>query len=115
MNIIFGNSTDLVTKYTKLELDTIYVEDTGEVITAYGIIETIPLQEFPRVEANMKNHDMLLKQYRLRNWDYCVTAINALMGSWNGELDSFYTELMNRIENLKQNPPGPEWNGMLIK
>lgn len=116
MNIIFGNAVNLVShNYTKLELDTIQLSSTGESITAYGVIESIPMAEFPRVESNARNHAMLMKQYRMQNWGYCEQAINALMGAWNGELDSFYSNLMTRIEKFKESPPPADWDGRIIK
>jgi hypothetical protein len=40
-------------------------------------------------------------------------AIQGLTGKWNGELDSFYSNLLQRVENCQTNPPGEEWTGFI--
>jgi len=112
MNIIFSDAADSVANnYTKLELDTIQVAD--KTITAYCLVEHIPLAEFPMVEHNKKNHATLIEQYQQRNWNYCIQAIETLLGKWDGEVDTFYNELQTRIEEFKQNPPPDNWNGVI--
>ena len=41
--------------------------------------------------------------------------MEGLMGKWNGELDSFYTDLLKRVMNYKENEPPEEWDGIRIK
>ena len=114
MNIIFGEAAESVTdNYTKLELDTIKV--AGKTFTAYCLIESISLGDFPMLENNITMHGELMKQYRLRNWDFCLSNIKLLKGRWNGEVDSFYNELESRIEKYKQNPPCHGWDGIVEK
>jgi adenylate cyclase len=111
MNIIFGESAAVVPDhYIKLELDTVQVQ--GKAITAYCLVEHVPLSEFPSVENNKQVHSMLMENYRKRNWDYCTTVLESLVGLWNGELDSFYAELQKRIEKFKITPPPADWNGV---
>jgi hypothetical protein len=114
MNIIFGDTVENISSnYTVLELDTIRVSQANKIITAYCLIETIPLAEFPQVENNKHTHASLIKQYKNRNWDFCNRAIEVLLGRWNGEVDSFYNELLARIEKFKIDPPPDDWDGIV--
>lgn len=114
MNIIFGkDATGAVSeKYIVLELDSVKVPGLVEVIPAYCLLDAqkIPLTEVVTLDQFRDLHTNLIKNYRLQNWKYCTEAIDHLKGKWSGELDSFYTMLLERIEEFKITPPGPEWD-----
>lgn len=113
MNIIFGGSLELIPdSYTILELDTVRFRD-GNVQTAYCIVETIPLAEFPLAEAHKKIHHDLLEAYRNQHWNYCRQAIDGLTGKWGGELDTFYTALVERIDQLEKDGVPEGWDGTI--
>jgi hypothetical protein len=115
MNIIFGDQLNSINdNYTVLELDTFRLAN-GTASVAYCLVEKIPLTDFDKLEAYKKVHNDLLENYRLRNWTYCEHAIEGLMGKWNGELDTFYTDLLVRVQTCKQNEPSPEWDGSRVK
>jgi len=44
------------------------------------VVEKIPLQEFPLIDAHIKLHADVIENYRLQHWDYCEKAIGALLG-----------------------------------
>jgi len=117
MNIIFGlKSVEIFEeRYTVLELDTFLLQPTNEVVTAYCLVETIPIQEMPAVVSLKELHSNLMAEYRKRNWRYCEDAIAHLTGKWRGELDSFYGELHQRITKLKQTDLSEEWTGQIEK
>ena len=98
-----------------LELDTFVLRPTDEVVTAYCLVETIPIQEMPAINSLKELHSNLMAEYRKRNWRYCEDAIAHLTGKWGRELDSFYTELYQRILSLKQEDLPQEWTGYLDK
>ena len=114
MNIIRGNQRHLVPdSYTVLELDTVETA-TGTRETADCVIENIPLQDFPVLDAYVRVHHDLMEAYRDQDWQYCESAITGLVGRWNGELDSFYQDLQERVSVLKQQEPVPHWDGARI-
>lgn len=116
MNIIFGTSRDqLPDNHTILELDRFRIGESTDVLTAFCIVENIALGDFPTLDSYIKVHHDLMEQYRARNWEYCINAIEGLTGYWNGELDSFYNDLFNRVTELSQNPPGEDWDGIIVK
>lgn len=115
MHIIFGDSVkQLPDSYTVLELDTFKIQSTDDLITAYCVIDTIPLSDFPLAEAHKKIHADLISAYKNQHWNYCEQAIEGLMGKWNGDVDTFYSDLLQRVINYKETPPAPDWDGVLI-
>jgi hypothetical protein len=117
MNIIFGTemAQQAQDRYTVLELDTFNLVPTDKTITAYCLVETIPIQEIPSIESHKELHTNLLVEYRKRNWKYCEDAIEYLTGKWGGEADTFYSELYQRIQQLKSQDLPQDWTGRLDK
>ena len=116
MHIIFGQSLHLVPdSFTVLELDTFRVLEKDGLYTAYCVVEKIPLEEFSMLDNLKKIHQDLVEQYKKQNWDFCSRAIEQLMGKFNGEVDSFYQNLAERINYYRNNPPGEEWDSCLVR
>ena len=117
MHIIFGqeNTSALREKYTVLTLDTFRLPGEPEPVTAYCVIEKIPLQEMTQLESWQDLHENLVTEYRIKNWKYCEDALEHLQGRWQGELDTFYQDLAARISQYKVHDPGSEWNGVIDK
>ena len=115
MHIIFGDTAQqLPDSYTVLELDTVRRPPDMLPVTAYCLVEKIPLQEFPLVAHYRDLHHNVIKYFKQREWEYCEQAITeTLRGKWAGELDSFYDSLMERIQEFKSNPPPESWDGTL--
>ena len=115
MNIIFKtNLNGLDQKYVVLDLDTFSLPD-GSKHTACCVIENIPIAELPITENLKELHANLIKNYALKDWNYCEQAIEQLMGKWGGEMDSFYTELLTRIETLKSIILDDSWTPVILK
>ena len=117
MNIIFGdNIAELAReKYTVLELDTLVMSGLDQTATAYAIVEKIPLQEMATLDRFQELHSNLMVEYRKRNWKFCEDAIGHLQGRWNTELDTFYTEIHDRIQSLKTQSLPDDWSGYIPK
>jgi hypothetical protein len=103
------------TNYTVLELDTIRILPENKMVTAYCVVETIPISELPLTEGKKDLHANLMENYRKRDWNYCHQALDHLVGSWNKEVDSFYDDLRVRLNFYTQQDPGPEWDGIIDK
>jgi hypothetical protein len=112
MHIIIGDAVNQISdSYTVLELDTFKVDNSP--VTTYCVIEKIPLEEFTNLIAHKDLHQNLIKYYRLKQWNYCEQAISELLGKWNGEVDTFYADLLMRIQNLKNSELDKDWDGIL--
>lgn len=115
MNIIFGTEsvTPLRERYTVLELDTFVLHPTEEIVTAYCLVESIPVPEMFEIQRFKDLHSNLVTEYKKKNWEYCEDVIGHLTGKWGGEVDSFYSELHQRIQKLKQTELPQDWTGYL--
>jgi hypothetical protein len=115
MKIIIGedNVRDIQQKYIVLELDQFVVQQQPEPVSAYCLIDQAPLQDLLEMQQWKDLHDNLIKNYRLKNWNYCAQALEHLQGRWGGELDSFYTELAARVDSFSQQDPGVAWTHVL--
>ena len=115
MNIIFGDSAaqQAREKYIVLELDTFQVDQ--QLTTTYALVEKVPLMEMTSLDQFKELHNNLLSEYRKRNWKYCEDAIEHLKGKWNGDLDTFYTVLTERIQDLKTQSLDSTWAGVIVR
>jgi hypothetical protein len=112
MNIIFGDTVKQIPKdYVTLELDTIMIQPIAHRVTTWCVVENIPVDEISNIELNKKIHSDLITEYRNQNWNACIDNINQLMGRWGGEIDTFYKEILKRIDIYKTFPPEPDWDG----
>lgn len=116
MHIIFGDRVkEIPDSFTVLELDTFRNPGNNEVVTAWCVVEKLGLHEFPTLDAYKTVHSDLVKFYKQRQWTYCEHAIEGLMGRWNGELDTFYTDLLKRVMAYKENEPPEDWDGVRVR
>ena len=110
MQIIFGteSANELRQRYTVLELEEMTIPETDEqpskTVVAYCVVpaEKISLEELPIIDNWVKLHEDFLNGYKTQQYDYCTQCIEHLMGKFGGELDTFYEEILRRI-NLELN------------
>lgn len=113
MHIILGDqiTKEITDKYIVLELDNFQIAGRDHAVSAYCLVENVPIAELPQVDQFRDLHANLIQNYRLGNWKFCKDALEHLEGRWNGEVDSFYDELSTRISNHRdQEPADPSWN-----
>ena len=117
MNIIIGkqNLQGVDSKHIVLELDTFHLLPQGEDVQAFCVVENIPIQQLMQVESMRELHGNLITKFRAREWPYCLSAIDHLVGFWGQELDSFYQNLHERIEAYQEQDPGPAWDWRVLK
>ena len=114
---MFGDSItdDIKSKYTILQLDTFYFAEIDQKRVAYCLIETVPITEMVSIDQTIELHNNLVRNYSLRNWNYCVDAIEHLRGRWNGELDSFYDSILERVNTLQESDLDESWDGIIVR
>lgn len=116
MNIIFGDSVNTIPDhYIVLELDTFRRKGEAQEITAYCLVEKPALDELINIQAYKKIHADVVKHFKQQQWDYCEQALQGLIGKWSGELDTFYSDLLDRVQKNKQNGVPDDWDAVLIK
>ena len=115
MNIVLGeeNVRDIRERYIVLELDQFRIPGHDSPVTAYCVTENLSVNELLQIDRWRDLHSNLMKNYRLRNWSYCMQAIEHLQGRWNGQLDSFYQSLLQRIQDLQTQDLDETWTGVI--
>ena len=107
MDIIFGreNAEKLREKYTVLDLETI--EKDGHEFEVFCLVpaDKIALVDLPNLEEWVKLHNDFLVGYQTKHYDFCRQCIEHLMGKFGGELDSFYEEILRRINEAEAVEP----------
>lgn len=104
---------ELGEKHIVLELDSFRVKGHDPMITAYCVTEDLSVQSLMRAEEMKSLHTGLMRNYRKQNWNYCLQALDHLRGQWDGQLDSFYDEMTNRISQLQSSDLDPTWDGTI--
>lgn len=103
MEIIFGreNAEKLREKYTVLDLET--VEKDGVSLEVFCLIpgDKIGMADFPTLAQWIKLHENFIAGLEKKEYDYCLQCIDHLMGKFGGEVDTFYEEILRRINKLK--------------
>jgi hypothetical protein len=117
MNIIFGkeNLPNTLEKYTILELDTIRILPVNQLVTAYCLVDAIPILNMPKAESMKNLHKNLLINYRKRDWNFCTQALEHLIGYWGADMDTYYTTLNQRIAKYTEQDPGESFDGIIEK
>jgi hypothetical protein len=102
MNIIFGreNAEKLREKYTVLDLEKLVVEDKEVEVFCLIPAEKIALPDLPQLEHWVKLHHDFLHGYNTQQWNYCRQCIEYLTGKFGGEVDTFYEEILKRIDSV---------------
>lgn len=103
MQLIFGknNAEELRQRFTVLDLETLEVE--GQVIEVYCLIpgEKIALHELPNLDKFIQLHNDFLNGYHTKQFEYCRQCVEHLRGKFGGEVDTFYDEIMQRIDKVE--------------
>jgi len=117
MHIILGvdQISQLEGKYTLLEVDKIQFDPESNAVQAYCVLENIPVDEIPKLEEFSQLHAKLMENYCKRDWNFCEQALEHLQGRWGGQVDSFYTEIANRIAKYKEQDLGNDWDPVIHK
>jgi hypothetical protein len=98
MQVIFSRqiAEELRDRYTILELETFTVQDT--VLETFCVVsgEKMNLADLPHLADHIRMHEELIEQLKQKNFQFCIDAIEHLMGKFGGELDSFYEIVLER-------------------
>lgn len=115
MNILLETqlTQDIKARHLLLELDSFRTSPDSTPVSAFCLIEKMPLVEMMNIAQYHDLHHNLMPNYRQRNWPYVEQAIEHLMGRWDHQLDSFYQDLLDRVQDFKQHTLGPDWDGVI--
>ncbi len=112
MQIIFDPNLakSLEDRYAVLELDTVSQPGMQDPLTLHAVIEHITLEDIVDLANLRELHKQLMFHYKSSEWHLVPHAVEPLMGKWNGELDTFYQEVLDfSAEYAKLNKT---WDGV---
>jgi len=111
VRIVIGPETakHVQDEYQLFELDIIAVKGKKEGVRIFTVLET-PLSDEERVHI-LVSHQMFLQDYRSQQWNNAIHHAKELI-KYNKELKKYYEMMIERIEYLKDNDPGENWDGV---
>ena len=106
VKIIIGPKTAEYVRdeYQVVELDLIAVKGKTEPARIYTVLSSYDA-------SGEKQHLRFLDSYRKGEWDSARTYASNMKKFWSGELNKYYTEMIDRIEEYAKNPP-VNWDGV---
>jgi hypothetical protein len=110
MQIIFDEKLVPVLreKHPVLELDTIWQPGMSEPITLHAVIERVALNDIASMELQRELHEGMIRVYKSGEWEILPLLIEQLKGKWQGELDTFYDEILDFISRTDPK----DWDGI---
>jgi hypothetical protein len=117
MNIILGDDAynTVKEKYIVLQLDTFCI--AGSEVPSYCVLDAgdIPLSEMEQLPLWQENHKKMVENWHRGNFNFCEQMIEHLMQRWGGHLNSYYTTVYGRIQDIKGNDLPEDWDGIIVK
>jgi hypothetical protein len=101
MQIIWDQAAakQLRNSHTVLELETFQVDQ--ESITAYCVVPAEKIfPEMAQLESLTQLHAAFITAFNEKNYDLCRDIVPELVGRFGGELDTFYTAVLDKINSL---------------
>jgi len=118
MNIIIGidAANEAREKYTVLPLQDIKFASHPDMppVTAYCLIEDVPLDEIPKLQEQIDLHTKFYENLQKPDFNYCEQALEHLKGKWRGEVDTYY-EVMEKSINENKDVEDLKWDPILYK
>lgn len=102
MQVIWNQAAaqQLKNSHTVLELETFFVN--GESITAYCVLPAEKVfGDITQLETLKDLHVNFVKAFNEKNYQLCQDIVPNLIGRFGGELDSFYTAILDKIDSAQ--------------
>tara|TARA_B100000029_G_C17596150_1_gene964232 strand:- start:959 stop:3148 length:2190 start_codon:yes stop_codon:yes gene_type:complete len=111
VNVMVGEATkELLSDQHFLELDLIAVKGKAEPVKVYTPFE---LADSSKAMDLIQQHGNFLDAYRRQSWDEALDMKNKNSNEIP-ELKVYYDRFEQRINDLRENPPGQDWNGVNV-
>lgn len=97
--------------YRFAELDLLRVKGKTKPVKVFALLPGAP---DPAFDAWRETHDSGIACYRRQDWDGALAAFARARESLPGKMDGFYDAMEARMEDLRADPPGKDWNGVYV-
>ena len=114
VDIIIGEHTkEKLNGFSMLELDLVQVKGKTTPTRIYALLGE---ESLPGLEVLSPAHTVMLEAYRSRRWEEAAALIKKLktLPVEGRDLNSLYVLYEKRIAVYEKQPPGKEWNGVMI-
>jgi adenylate cyclase len=112
--IVIGESTQAAApQFATLELDLIAVKgkkEAARIFTVLGDQDVRDSEEFQRLRDR---HELMIAAYRRQDWAATERAA-AECRALRPELEGLYDLYVERCAYYRENPPGPDWDGVFV-
>ncbi len=95
-----------------LDLDSLLVQGKNMAVTISTILAYQDLSKSDEIESQKSMHKKMLLLYRKQEWAAAINQITECKGNFGERLDDYYGMLLQRIEVLREHPPGEDWDGV---
>jgi adenylate cyclase len=95
-----------------LDLDSLLVQGKNMAVTISTILDYQDLGKSDEIESQKSMHKKMLLLYGKQDWAAAINQIAECKGHFGGALDDYYGMLLQRIEVLREHPPGEDWDGV---
>lgn len=111
-NILISDNTykKLKGTYRIREIDRVVVKGKTKPVVVYEVLDYHNDETFPNVMSAVDHFNYGVKLYREGKWDKSIKAFKETL-SLNQE-DNLSKMYIERCTNLKENPPGDDWDGV---
>jgi adenylate cyclase len=111
--IISEETQRLAPEFAALELDLIAVKGKKEAVRIFALLGEPDLAESDAFGRLRALHLAMLEAYRGQRWDEARARLGECR-TLDDRLDDLYDVYLTRIEALRQDPPGPDWDGVFV-
>jgi len=95
-----------------LPLGKIAVMGKAEAVEIHTLLDSEGLGHVDDVGVSKSRHEAILKEYGQQCWDEAEGSIKSALGSFDSRMDGYYKMLLERMQILREAPPGDEWDGV---
>ena len=114
VDIVVGEATRLAApEMAHLELDLIAVKGKSEAALMYALLGDEERAKEADFQALRAGQAEMLAAYRRQDWDGASAHIGRLRAQ-APDLDVLYDFYAERIANFRANPPGSDWDGVIV-
>jgi class 3 adenylate cyclase len=111
--IISEETQRLAPHFAALELDLIAVKGKKEAVRVFALLGDPEVAASAAFDRLRRRHLALLEAYRQQRWDEADLLV-AECRTLDHRLDDLYDVYQSRVRAMRQNPPGPGWNGVFV-
>lgn len=114
VDVVIGERTALgAPGFAVLEIDLIAVKGKTEAERIFALIGDESRRAAPEFTALAERHAEMLQRYRAMEWEEAAELAGQCRALAPG-LAALYELYLERIKEYRQNPPGPDWDGVYV-